>query len=103
MLYFTNPPALSDEEQEKFQRILDRYVHDALFTSTTPLECVRAVHRLIQQNVIYPRQRLRMEGAVGVRMSGSGSTIFGAFESADAAQKAHEALPGSVLARTIVQ
>ena len=38
MLYFTNPPALSDEEQEKFQRILDRYVHDALFTSTTPLE-----------------------------------------------------------------
>lgn len=66
MLYFTNPPALSDEEQEKFQRILDRYVHDALFTSTTPLECVRAVHRLIQQNVIYPRQRLRMEGAVSL-------------------------------------
>ena len=48
-------------------------------------------------------ERLRMEGAVGVRMSGSGSTVFGAFESADAAQKAHEALPGSVLARTIVQ
>ena len=44
-----------------------------------------------------------MEGAVAVRMSGSGSTVFGAFESADAAQKAHEALPGSVLARTIVQ
>lgn len=48
-------------------------------------------------------ERLRMEGAVAVRMSGSGSTVFGAFESADAAQKAHEALPGSVLARTIVQ
>ena len=40
-------------------------------------------------------ERLRMEGAVAVRMSGSGSTVFGAFESADAAQKAHEALPGS--------
>lgn len=32
-------------------------------------------------------ERLRMEGAVAVRMSGSGSTVFGAFESADARAK----------------
>ena len=100
MLYFTNPPALSDEEQEKFQRILDRYVHDALFTSTTPLECVRAVHRLIQQNVIYPRQRLRMEGAVAVRMSGSGSAVFGVFRTAAEALRAADALPGALFTWT---
>lgn len=66
MLYFNNPPALTAEEQETFQRTLDRYVNDALLASTTPLECVRAVHRLIQQNVVYPRQKLRLEGAVSV-------------------------------------
>ena len=48
-------------------------------------------------------ERLRMEGAVGVRMSGSGSTVFGAFRKARTPRKsAMKALPGSVLARTIV-
>ena len=51
MLYFNTPLALSDDEQARFQDILDRYVHDALLASTTPLECVRAVHRLLQQNL----------------------------------------------------
>lgn len=66
MLYFNTPLALSDDEQARFQDILDRYVHDALLASTTPFECVRAVHRLLQQNLTYPRQKLRIEGAVSI-------------------------------------
>ena len=68
MLYFTTTPALSDEEQEQFQKALDHYVNEALRASRNALDCVRAVHRLLQQNVIYPRQRLRYEGAVSVSM-----------------------------------
>lgn len=66
MLYFTKPPVLQDEEQARLKKVLDRIVHDALFASTTPLECVRAVHRIMQQSVIYPRQKLRLEGAVTI-------------------------------------
>ena len=48
-------------------------------------------------------ERLRAHGALAVRMSGSGSTVFGAFSHWDDAKKAHEALRGSILARTIAQ
>lgn len=66
MLYFTTTPALTDSEQKRFKTTIDRYVNDALYMSTSPLECVRAVHRLIQQNVVYPRQRLRLVGAISI-------------------------------------
>lgn len=66
MLYFKTTPALNENEQSRFKRALDRYVTKALYMSTSPLECVRAVHRLIQQNIVYPRQRLRLEGAINV-------------------------------------
>lgn len=66
MLYFKTTPALNEKEKAAYSAALDRYVNEALYASDTPLECVRAVHRLIQENVTYPRQKLRLEGAISV-------------------------------------
>lgn len=66
MLYFTTPPVLSAEEQERYDEALERYVLKVLKSAHQPLDRVRTVHRLIQENVIYPRQKLRLEGAIYV-------------------------------------
>lgn len=66
MLYFKTTPALNEQEQAAYAAALDDYVNKALYASDSPLECVRAVHRLIQENVTYPRQKLNMEGAISV-------------------------------------
>lgn len=66
MLYFSQTPALSQAKQEQFAATIDRYVEEVVASSTSALERVRAVHRLIQQNVIYPRQKLQLEGAINV-------------------------------------
>lgn len=66
MLYFSQTPALSKVEEERMNESLTRYVEAVLKSSTAPLDRVRAVHRLIQQNVVYPRQKLRLEGAINV-------------------------------------
>lgn len=66
MLYFTTTPALSPAEQARFDDVLDHYVRQVLKSAHQPLERVRAVHRLLQQNIIYPRQKLRLEGAINV-------------------------------------
>ncbi|MBE5765956.1 MAG: 4-(cytidine 5'-diphospho)-2-C-methyl-D-erythritol kinase [Clostridiales bacterium] len=45
--------------------------------------------------------KLRSLGAAAVRMSGSGSCVFGVFESDQAAQRAHAAFHGSILAHSM--
>ena len=45
-------------------------------------------------------QHLREAGAVMVRMTGSGSAVFGAFASDEAAKAASERLPGAILTHT---
>lgn len=45
-------------------------------------------------------QRLRAEGAQLVRMTGSGSAVFGAFATADQAQAAAERIPGAIFTHT---
>ena len=45
-------------------------------------------------------ERFRSLGASFVRMTGSGSTVFAAFHSEEAAHAAHEQAPGSILTRT---
>lgn len=44
--------------------------------------------------------RFRSLGAAFVRMTGSGSTVFAAFESEEAARRAADAVPGAILTRT---
>ena len=44
--------------------------------------------------------RFRSLGAAFVRMTGSGSTVFAAFESEEAARRAADAVPGTILTRT---
>ena len=44
--------------------------------------------------------RFRSLGAAFVRMTGSGSTVFAAFESEEAARRAANAVPGAILTRT---
>ncbi|MBQ8088745.1 MAG: 4-(cytidine 5'-diphospho)-2-C-methyl-D-erythritol kinase [Clostridia bacterium] len=48
-------------------------------------------------------EALRAMQAEYVRMSGSGSTVFGAFQSAEASQTVAERLPGAYTARTVSQ
>ncbi len=43
---------------------------------------------------------MRDFGARAVRMTGSGSTVFGAFDSEEAARAAAEAIPGGIFTRT---
>ncbi|MDO4281767.1 MAG: hypothetical protein Q4C56_09065 [Peptococcaceae bacterium] len=66
MLYFNNPPALTADEQKKLQRAVDRYVEQVLKAGGSPFERVRCVHRLVQQNVIFPRLSLSKAGAINV-------------------------------------
>lgn len=46
-------------------------------------------------------QQLRDAGAGAVRMSGSGSAVFGLFESDEAARKAADTLPGAILTASL--
>lgn len=48
-------------------------------------------------------QQLRDAGAGAVHMSGSGSAVFGLFESDEAAQKATESLPGAILTASLTE
>ncbi|MEE0509612.1 MAG: hypothetical protein UDG94_00090 [Peptococcaceae bacterium] len=66
MLYFSQPPVLNQAEQEQLAAAIDWYVEEVLKSSASALDRVRTVHRLIQQNVIYPRLKLRLEGAINV-------------------------------------
>ena len=55
--------------------------------------------------LLYPigaaMRALRRLGAQAVFMTGSGSTVVGAFDDPDAARHAAEHLPGAVLTRTL--
>ena len=66
MLYFLKTPPLNDRQQYIFEKAVDYYVERIVRASDNPLERVRAAHRMIQQNVIYPRLKLTLEGAINV-------------------------------------
>lgn len=66
MLYFLTTPALNENQQERLNKALDYYVERIVESSELPLERVRVAHRMIQQNVVYPRLKLNLEGAINV-------------------------------------
>ena len=66
MLYFTSVPALNDEQRVRYKEVLNQYVEKVLQSSDLPLLRVRAAHRLLQQNVVYPRLMLHLKGALKV-------------------------------------
>lgn len=66
MLYFKQVPTLTADEQAQFDEVVEKYISHIMRHAQTKLEQVRMVHQIIQENVIYPYQRLRQIGAIGV-------------------------------------
>ncbi|MDO4923922.1 MAG: hypothetical protein U0N74_09530 [Peptococcaceae bacterium] len=66
MLYFLTTPPLNERQQYILEKARDYYVERIVKASDLPLERVRAAHRMIQQNVVYPRLKLNLEGAINV-------------------------------------
>lgn len=84
-------PALIDAVADRRLDAVDRLCANAL---TTPaVELMPEIGGLIED--------MRRLGARAAFMTGSGSTVVGAFDDIEAARRAAEALPGAVLTRTL--
>lgn len=69
--------------------------------SPGPYNALEAPARALLPEIGRIKERMRSLGAAYAAMSGSGSTVFGAFHDLEAARRAQAALPGAILTETL--
>ena len=65
-----------------------QYLRDAIIMTVNDSQMLGAITKILYPEIAKIKEEFMQQGAMGTMMSGSGSTVFGLFETEEAAQKA---------------